>query len=545
MDRRRFKLPIAVPYPHFMAFAPLDAWIRLLFFPFAFVPPAYWPRMVLGLFTSALGTALTLPERLVLWPVLRLAGARSGSRLGHGPGVVLVLGYYRSGTTHLHYLLSCDPRLRAPTWCETLAPQGFALSWAFLRVFMIPFVSAQRPQDDVAIGPSWPAEDDFALNNWSLCSALPGRFVFPSLHRHYDRFHTLEGLTPAERARWRRTQFAFCWKLARLSGRRALLLKTPSHTARLGELRDLFGPGLKCVHISREPGAVIRSNVSMASRLSLYNLEPPRADDDIQGRITAEYVETERRYLEQARAMAPGTLVEVRYEDLVADPVGQLQEIYRGLGLEWTEEFESRALAYLASVSGYKAASPARGGGDGRGRAGGASDPRVAELAARFGHDRPAASATPLPGGGAVLEPRRGRAATAALGAAVACGILWIAQSYVLRDRHDWLVWPLGVLIGLVSIRVARVGSATLGLWAAGLTLAVLAVIAVPATFLMDYAHRPNYRGLPMRDWEWDHILKATRHGVLAYNNWFWAFMGVVTAYRFASRRHVNPPGTG
>src|SRR4051812_12981001 len=245
--------PIAIPYPHFMAFAPLDAWARLLLGRGAGrVPARYWLRLGVGLFTSAIGTALTLPERVVLAPVLWERGRRSGLRLTHGPGVVVVLGYFRSGTTHLHYLLSCDPRLRTPTWCETLAPQGFWLSWSFLRVFMMPFVSAKRPQDDVGIGPDWPAEDDFAACNWGLASSLPGRFVFPSRHAFYDRFHSLEGLSERERRRWRRVQWAFCRKVAWLARGRALLLKTPSHTARVRELAELFAGNVRFVHISRE-----------------------------------------------------------------------------------------------------------------------------------------------------------------------------------------------------------------------------------------------------------------------------------------------------
>src|SRR5262245_15163377 len=139
-----------------MAFAPLDAWARLLLAPRAAIPILYWPRLAFALFTSALATILTLPERVLLAPVLYALSRRKPAALRAGP--VFILGYFRSGTTHLHYLLSCDPRFRSPTWAETLAPQGFALSWAFLRLFMIPFVSAKRPQDDVAIGPSWPAE---------------------------------------------------------------------------------------------------------------------------------------------------------------------------------------------------------------------------------------------------------------------------------------------------------------------------------------------------------------------------------------------------
>ena len=508
------------------------------------VPVWYWPRLAFGLFTSVLGTVLTLPERVALGPVLWLLSRRSGATLKHGPGVVVILGYYRSGTTHLHYLMSCDPRMRSPTWCETLAPQGFILSWAFLRVFMIPFVSATRPQDDVAIGPEWPAEDDFAVNNWTLCSALPGRFVLPRTHGFFDRFHFLRGLSAAEVARWRWTQWAFCWKVSVIARKRRLLLKTPSHTARVAALTELFGGNVKFVHISREPGAVVKSNVNMASRLGVYALGDRDEGDDVRGRIEREYVETERKFLEEAKGLGPGMLAEMRYEDLVADPMGELERVYGELGISWDDEFQRRALAYLASVREYRAATPGKAGERAT-----EMKPEVAELARRFGHDRPARAGVELPVG--VVAETQARAMTAlvaGLGVALTCFVLWVAQAWVLRDRHDWLAWPVGVLIGWSMIKRARVGSALLGWNAAALTFLVFVAIACPATFLMDYAHRTSpidYRGLPMRDWEWYHILKASRAGFLAWNNLFWGFMGCVTAYRFASRELVNPPGTG
>lgn len=529
-----------------MAFAPLDAWVRLLTSPRPRIPVAYWPRLAFGLCTSALATVLTLPDRVVAGVALRLAARRcppEGPVLRHPPGVVVILGYFRSGTTHLHYLLSCDPRFRTPTWAETLAPQGFALSWAFLRLFMIPFISAKRPQDDVAIGPSWPAEDDFALNNWTLTSSLPGRFVVPSCRAHYDRFHSLDSLTEPERRRWRWTQWAFCRKLTWLSPRRALLLKTPSHTARVAELRDLFGDSVRFIHISRDPGAVVRSNVGMASRLSVYNLEPPPTED-LTPRITAEYADTERRYLEEARGLGPDRLIELRYEDLIADPIAELRRIYDQFSIPWTTAFEQRILAYLATVRDYK---PANAGDRSRPAA---PDPAVAPLIARFGHDRPARPRAAIPTA-AIPTPRTLRGVGYALIAAAACAVLWIDQSWIFRDRHDWLAWPVGVIIGWAAIRTARVGSVALGLLCAALTLGVILITALPSTFLMDYAHRRSppypvdYRNLPMSQWEWYHITKATRHGLLAWNNLFWAFMGCVTAYRFASRPHVNPPGTG
>lgn len=559
---------LPLPYPHFMAFAPLDCWARLLWSPFALVGPRYWPRLLFALFCSALATLATLPERLILAPILRWHARRTDHRLRHAPGAVVVLGYFRSGTTHLHYLLSCDPRLVTPTWAQALCPQGWALSWQFLRIFMIPFISATRPQDDVAIGPDWPAEDDFAVNNSSAASSLPARFVLPRLHHHYARFHALDRLTPRELTRWRDSQWAFLRKLAWLHPPRAILLKSPSHTARVSELaRMLAGPEatqpVRFVHISRDPAAVITSNVNMARRLGVFNLQDPPGDDQTRARVVEEYLATEEKYLAQSAALPAGSLVEIRYEDLVADPIATLKRLYSAIGLEWSPDAEARMLTYLATVRDYraanqrdaKAAAPAQGGDapDDEAR-------RIAALSRRFGHDQPAIPRVAPPAvelGGSARRTRR--AVVMIVVAAVVAIPLWLAQAWVLQDRHDWLVWPLGVALGLLGIRVAREGSPRLGLVAALATLAVYALCVGPATFLMDYGQRPNYFAAPGEPrafwglspwvtpdrWEWDHIAKATRAGALATNNIFYLFMGLVTAYRFASRRHVNPPGIG
>lgn len=527
-----------------MAFAPLDVWLRLLFLPPALIPPRYWLRLAFALFTSFWATAFSLPERLLLAPILRIAARRSAMKLHHTPGVVVILGYFRSGTTHLHYLLGCDPNLRTPAWCETLAPQSYRLGWLFLRIFMIPWLSAKRPQDDVSIGPEWPAEDDFALNNWAAASSLPWRFILPSRRAHYARFHSLEGLTTREHRRWRFCQFAFCWKIARIAGKRGILLKSPSHIARVRELIDLFGAEhVKFIHISRDPHAVIKSNVSMFRRMSGFGLQDPARDEEVEPLLRAEYIHSEKRYLEALPDIPSGHIVELRYEDVVADPLGQIRAAYQRLGMQFTEDFERRALSYLNSVRDYRAATP------GREKTSPASDAELDEIIRRFGHDRPAIPAAAIPAS-PPLPDRTALAIGLASIAAVIGMIAWIAQAWFLHNRHDWLAWPLGIAIGLICIRTTKAGTVKLGVVAAALVFIVFVAIAIPATFLSDYGHRPYYHTadggwIPMKDWEWYHILKASRVGLLAPNNLFWGFMGCVTAYRFASRKHVHAPGSG
>ncbi|HVU63119.1 MAG TPA: sulfotransferase [Phycisphaerales bacterium] len=540
---------VPLPYPHFMGFAPLDTWARLLAQGGAMgrIHPRYYPRVLGALFTSTLATAVTLPERLVLAPLLpKPAMGDSASAAGSTPEVVFILGYYRSGTTHLHYLLSCDPRLATPRWYQMLAPQGFALSWTFLRYFLVPFLSSKRPQDDVAYGPEYPAEDDFGVCNLSAACAMPGRMVLPGCWDFYSRFHSLEGLSERELRRFRRAQLAITWKMSRVNRGRMLLLKTPSHTARVAELARLY-PNARFIHLHREPGAVVKSNVAMHRRFAPFLLQPHPGDEEIRRRVVAEYEHTERKFLAEAAAVPGDRLVRMRYEDLIADPIGQIRAAYERLGLTMSAEFESRAGAYLETVRNYRTAAE-RGAGGSAAAAGEKTDDRMPlELEwmhHAFGHDRPAIAAAPLPARPVEDIPEAERplftGASAALVAAAFCFAAWILIAAVFRNRIDFLAWPTGVAIGLAALRGAgangKRGTLDLGLWALLLTLLVLLGAAYPATWL---AVRDRFSPINLPH----HVWLATRRGVLAMNNIIWLLLGLTSAYRYASRQHIRPPG--
>ena len=346
--------PFASPYPPFLGFGPLDVWRRLLFRPRPVIPFRYRPRLAVGLLMSVVLTVLTLPERLVLALWLRLCGPA----LDRGrPGPVVILGYYRSGTTFLQFLMNCDPNLYSPRWSQCFSPQGFWFSWTFLRFFLTPFLSESRPQDDLAFGPDVPGEDDFALCNGALASSLVGRHVLPRLRDFYDRFHDLKGLTPEERGRWRRCQLGFVRKLWLLAGGRRVLLKTPSHTARVEELQHLFAAtdGVRFVHISRDPLAVVRSNLGLHRSLNpICHLQDPISEEEQERRTVAEYLATEQSYLAAKAHVSPGRLSEMRMEDLRADPIGELRRVYAELSLPFTEAFGRRLLEYLDTTRDYK-----------------------------------------------------------------------------------------------------------------------------------------------------------------------------------------------
>ncbi len=375
-----------LPYPHFMGLAPLDSILALLLRTRPRVPLVLWPRLILLLFFSALATLLTLPERLAIAAWLKF---RPRPIAAH-EAPVFVLGYFRSGTTWLQTLLAHDPALRSPIWVEALSPQLFVVSWTVLRLLMVPFLMLVHIRTVSPLGAALPAEDDFALCNWARTSVIAGRAVLPEQQDFYNRFHDLEGLTAAERSRWERHELAFAGKLMLTAAGRRLLLKSPSHTARVRHLLRLF-PGAKFIHISRPPREVFQSNLALIKGLQdAFRLGRPIDPDRQQEMIVEEYLATMDRYVADRLLIPPGDVAELRLQDLAADPIGEIRRVYGELGLTFSETFRQRLVKQL-SARGQRqplehAALTA------------AEEARVARLDSLgplFGHDRPTIPRTP------------------------------------------------------------------------------------------------------------------------------------------------------
>lgn len=556
-----------------MAAAPLDAWVRLVMTRGAKIGLRYWPRVGVNLVLSACVTVITLPERLVLAPILWWRGRRSEWRLGgaaapavHSQGLVdtshasggggesppalVVLGYYRTGTTHLHNLLACDPASHTPRWGQVLAPQGFVLSWFVLRLFLTAVLPTRRPQDDMAFGPEWPGEDDFALSNWTLASPLAGRVILPQSYEHFRRFHDLERLTSRERHRWRRTQWAILWKIGLLGRGRRLLLKTPPHTARLPALTDVLGGAgrVKFIHLSREPGAVLKSNERLMKAMTPFHLQESPADEVIRDRLIEEYSDTERRFLRDAMAIPEGDLVRLRYQDVIADPVGELRRAYDGLRLAWTPEFERRLRVYLESVREYRSETQKL-----------ASKPTALPLTEEdvsadlrwmigaFGHDKPtrpapvasdhstdrAASSTATQASARPRQLARIFSDFTPVFVAFAGMGLWWLTAWLLGNRHEIATFLIGIAIGHFATH-RRSGSIKLGLICVNFSLMVTYLGVMGATRLVDFAG-PNPSTSDFRATFLRHL---THESTL-----LWAILGMVSAYRLGSRRFGAVPG--
>ena len=328
------------------------------------------------------------------------------------------------------------------------------------------------------------------------------------------RFHDLTTLTPAELERWRRAQFGFVRKLAALAFGKRVVLKTPSHTARVDALMELFKDtdGVRFIHISRKPESVFRSNLGLFDALNpMYELQPPDPAADLDRHIANEYRATEERYLEARGRIPAGHLAEVRLQDLQADPVGELKRVYAELGLPYTPEFEARVLNYLDATSDFKPNAHAPLAPE---RVAKVAD-TLAPLGPVFGHDQPPLAKVIPPKPWFLAPGTRTRLLLhAALTApAVAGGFValtaWL-ESLVNAPWDPLFGLPAGILTGHATRAVARRGGVWLGVWAAAVTLGASASAGA---------------------------LAGLTSPVVSSHTLFWIALGAVTAFRLAAVR--------
>lgn len=294
-----------------------------------------------GLFHAAAGAA----NHLLKGRKLRLA------RPSQPP--VFVLGHWRSGTTLLHELLIRDPRHVYPTTYECFAPLHFLLSESFVTPLIGWLLPKKRPMDNVATGWDRPQEDEFAL--CSLGLPTPYRsWAFPDHGPAESDWLTLQNVPDADRQRWGEALRRFVGALSlKRPGR--VILKSPPHTARIKTLLEHF-PDARFIHISRDPVKLFPSTVRLWKSLcDVQSLQGYRPSYDwIEEEV---FTNLNRMYeaYDRDRGLIPeGRLVEMSYEDLVADPKASLQSIYQQLELGDFGQAEPGVDEYLAEEKDYK-----------------------------------------------------------------------------------------------------------------------------------------------------------------------------------------------
>ena len=180
------------------------------------------------------------------------------AQLPIGQDPLFILGYFRSGTTFLHTLLSKDPQFAFTTNYHAGFPHLVLWGQSFFKRLR----SIGRPKeraDKMSIALDLPQEEEQAIVGLTPYTFALHEY-FPQQWSHYlDRYTSFEEATDAERNAFEqalirviRSSLVDCWGGEDGLKSKRFLSKSPAHSARIPMLLKLF-PNAKFIYIARNP----------------------------------------------------------------------------------------------------------------------------------------------------------------------------------------------------------------------------------------------------------------------------------------------------
>ena len=264
---------------------------------------------------------------------------------------IFILGYWRSGTTHLHNLLNCDPALTCPTSYQAMFPHHFVYTQPWGAGIFNAFTPGKRPMDNVAIYGGTPHEEEMALAALSGVSPYMQALFPATVDGAYAAVEPSK-LPPGSLADWQ-TNFRLFLKKISFSKDKRIVLKSPPHLGRIPILLNMF-PGAKFIHIVRNPYAVFLSSQKLWRSGFAYTYLQKADPGKINELILSWYTELYALFERDRRLIPPGSFTELRFEDLETSPRKCLERLYMELDLPDFESSWEFAAAYLGKLGRYK-----------------------------------------------------------------------------------------------------------------------------------------------------------------------------------------------
>jgi hypothetical protein len=256
---------------------------------------------------------------------------------------IIICGLPRTGTTHLHNLLSADPGLRSLPYWESVQPvvpdgvrdERVSATQAALDVVntALPYFRRMHEMtpDEVHEEINLLAMDVSSMF-FETMAPMP---TWRDYYRRVDQTPAYEYLKRVLKV----LQF--------LRGGERWVLKSPQHLEQFGPLSTVF-PDATFVVTHRDPVAVTKSLTTMMTYLARLNLEP--VDPKVVGGYWADRLETMLRACVRDRDLLPADRsIDVRFHEFMADDVAMVERIYAIAGQPFTSDVKHSMDAFMAT----------------------------------------------------------------------------------------------------------------------------------------------------------------------------------------------------
>jgi len=272
---------------------------------------------------------------------------------------IFIVGIPRSGSTYLHELLAQNPGYRAPRVWEVMFPvrnQDNDTKDAQRRVRQAAFClwcfRLLAPQAD-AVYPmrATTPHECVAIHSYTFLSQ---EFVSTCRIPSYERFLRHADLTPAYEWEKRFLQY-----LQSEGGSQRWVLKSPDHVFGLEQLLKVF-PDATIIQTHRNPLEVLRSATALTRVLHGLYARPGDLAEILshEAAVCADGAELFMRFRDDHPELSD-RIIDVRYPDLIGDPVGTVRTILERAHSPMTPQISQRVHQLAANRSRYRGARPA------------------------------------------------------------------------------------------------------------------------------------------------------------------------------------------
>ena len=258
---------------------------------------------------------------------------------------VFIVGLPRTGTTHLHGLISEDPANRTPLTWEVMFP---AASRSAAEVARVRAQTAARLAWADRLAPEFMRIHPIAADLPQECIAITAQvFMSIQFHTTHDVASYQDWFESAPQKLGFDFHHRFLQHLQAKSAGDRWVLKAPGHLFALAGLLERY-PDARIIHTHRDP---LRVMASMASHATV--LRRAFSDNTDPKRIAADWADRWARALETFLAVrdsaSPAQFLDVSFESIERDAFGTVERVYDFLGWPLTTAARTKMEGFLAA----------------------------------------------------------------------------------------------------------------------------------------------------------------------------------------------------
>lgn len=265
---------------------------------------------------------------------------------------IFIIGFWRSGTTLMHNLITQNPDYGYVTTYQAVFPNLCLWNQWWIQGIAKLVMPKTRPYDNMKLDFEYPQEEEIAMGNMQSLSFY-NFFYFPNEIESYAKHDLLLQDVPPEKLQIWKDSYIKLMKTALINtnGKR-FVSKNPPNTARVKLLLEMF-PDAKFVYMHRNSYESIysfqRFMHAVHDGVKLQNYDN-KVHTHNMVKVYKTVIDT---YNEQKKLIPPGQLIEVKFEEFEKDMIGQTKKVYDTLNLPNFDKALPFIEQHLAGIEGH------------------------------------------------------------------------------------------------------------------------------------------------------------------------------------------------